>query len=267
LSWILADLLSGTEDRKDTPPTPEDPVDFARSLLNFQPDPRQCAVLDPSIEQGILNCTRQWGKSTIIAVKAVHHAFTRPESLVLAVSPSLRQSAEFVRKAAAFLRHLGIRRRGDGLNSASLILPNGARIVGLPGKEDTIRGFSKPGLILIDEAARVPEEMYEAVRPMLAVADGALWLMSTPNGKRGFFWDVWSTGGPEWTHIKVPAADCPRISARFLDRERRALGDRSFRQEYCCEFLESEDQLIRDDFIDRAIRSDIEPLKVNWRYK
>ncbi len=81
-----------------------------------------------------------------------------------------------------------------------------------------------------------------------------------------FFWDVWSTGGPEWTHIQVPAADCPRISARFLDRERRALGDRAFRQEYCCEFLESEDQLIRDDFIDRAIRSDIKPLEIDWRF-
>ena len=221
-------------------------------------------MLRTNIEQGILNCTRQWGKSTVTAVKAVHHAFTRPESLVLVVGPSLRQSAEFVRKAAAFLAKLGIRRQGDGLNSASLVLPNGSRIVGLPGKEETIRGFSKPGLVLIDEAARVDEEMYEAVRPMLAVADGSLWLMSTPCGKRGFFWEVWSNGGPEWTRISVPASECPRISKRFLDRERRALGERSFRQEYCCEFLEAEGQLIRDDFIDRAIRKDIPPLKLEW---
>ena len=264
MSYVIADLRKGKKTEKDAPLTPENPVDFARSLLGFDPDPRQCEVLDPSIDQGILNCTRQWGKSTVTALKAVHHAFTRPESLVLVVSPSLRQSAEFVRKAAAFLRRLGIRRRGDGLNSASLILPNGARIVGLPGKEDTVRGFSKPGIVLIDEAARVPEEMYEAVRPMLAVAEGALWLMSTPCGKRGFFWEVWSSGGPEWTRIQVPAADCPRITRRFLDRERRALGDRAYRQEYCCEFLESEGQLIRDDFIDRAIRPDITPLRIDW---
>ena len=264
MSYVIGDLRKDQKTEKDEPLTPENPVDFARSRLDFQPDPRQCDVLDPSIDQGILNCTRQWGKSTVTAVKAVHHAFTRPESLVLVVSPSLRQSAEFVRKASAFLRQLGIRRRSDGLNSASLVLPNGARIVGLPGKEETVRGFSKPGLVLIDEAARVPEDMYEAVRPMLAVAEGALWLMSTPCGRRGFFWEVWSSGGPEWTRIQVRAADCPRISARFLDRERRALGDRAYRQEYCCEFLESEGQLIRDDFIDRAIRPDISPLRIDW---
>jgi len=260
MSYVIGRLKKGNKTEKDSPLTPENPLDFARSRLNFEPDPRQCAVLDPSIEQGILNCTRQWGKSTITAVKAVHHAFTRPESLVLAVSPSLRQSAEFVRKAAAFLRHLGIRRRGDGLNSASLILPNGARIVGLPGKEDTIRGFSKPGLILIDEAARVPEEMYEAVRPMLAVADGALWLMSTPNGKRGFFWEAWDHGKEPWERISVPAAECPRISKKFLANERLALGERAYAQDYLCEFTDTEDQIFKDEYIRKAFTPGLKPL-------
>ena len=108
-------------------------------------------------------------------------------SLTLVVSPSARQSGEFVRKAEEFVRRLGIRPQGDGDNEMSLALPNGSRIVGLPGTEATVRGFSAVALLLVDEASRVSDELYLAVRPMLAVGDGTLWLMSTPCGKRGFF--------------------------------------------------------------------------------
>ena len=92
--------------------------------------------------------------------------------------------------------------RGDGDNEMSLALPNGSRIVGLPGNEATIRGFSAVRLLLVDEASRVEDEMYLAVRPMLAVSDGALWLMSTPFGKRGFFYETWAHGGPEWERVR-----------------------------------------------------------------
>ena len=240
---------------------------FVRQRLGFTPDPHQARVLRSDAIRGLLNCTRQWGKSTVTAAKAVHHAFAYPGSLVLVVSPSLRQSGEFVRKAAAFLERLRVNPRGDGLNEISLLLPNKSRIVGLPAREDTVRGFSQPGLIVIDEAARVPDDMLAAVRPMLATCDGPLWLMSTPRGKRGFFWEAWSgsTGEP-WTRISVPATECPRISRAFLDRERLANGDRTFRQEYMCEFVAAEGQLFRDDDLDRLLRDEPE-LDLPWRFK
>ena len=90
---------------------------------------------------------------------AVHQAFTKPESLALVISPSARQSGEFVRKAARFLERLEIQPKGDGDNEMSLLLPNRSRIVGLPGNEVTVRGFSAVSLMLIDEAARVSDEM------------------------------------------------------------------------------------------------------------
>jgi hypothetical protein len=86
------------------------------------------------------------------------------------------------------LGRMGIAPRGDGDNAVSLLLPNGSRIVGLPRVEDTIRGFSAVSMLVIDEASRVSDEMYEALRPMLAVGDGDLWMMSTPRGKSGFFY-------------------------------------------------------------------------------
>jgi hypothetical protein len=237
-----------------------DAVQFAKERLAFAPDELQAAVLDGSIARGLLNCTRQWGKSTVTAVKAVHRAYTDPGSLIVVLSPSSRQSAEFVRKAAGFVRKLGIKARGDGDNEMSLLFPNGSRIVGLPGVEATVRGFSAVGLLLIDEASRVPDELYRAVRPMLATGGGDLWLMSTPNGKRGFFCDAWTRGGPKWTRVRVPATQCPRISPKFLEDERRAMGERWFRQEYMCEFGEAEDGVFREESIERLKDTAVTPL-------
>ena len=239
----------------------EERRDFCEQI-GFAPDAEQARLLDSGGQRVILNCTRQWGKSTVTAAKAVREAWRRPESLTLVVSPSGRQSGEFLRKAATFVRRLGIRPTGDGDNGLSLQLPNGARIVGLPGSEATVRGFSRVALILVDEAARVPDEMYKAVRTMLAVGGGALWLMSTPHGKRGFFWETWTNGGPEWQRVKAAATECPRIGASFLEEERRALGERWFRQEYLCEFTENDESLFRTDDIQAAIDHGIEPLAI-----
>jgi phage FluMu gp28-like protein len=238
-----------------------DAAAWVKRHLDLTPDPKQARVLSTAINRGILNCTRQWGKSTISAAKAVHQAVSAPGSLTIVVSPSARQSGEFVRKAAGFARKLGIKTKGDGDNEISLAFPSGSRIIGLPGTEATIRGFSAVSLILVDEAARVSDDLYLAIRPMLAVSNGALWLMSTPFGKRGFFWEAWQNGGGEWERICVPAPECPRITRKFLDEEQKTMGDRWFRQEYLCEFTASVSAVFDRDLIEQAISDEFEPLK------
>ena len=96
-------------------------------------------------------------------------------------------------------------------------------------------------LLVIDEAARVPDAVYKALRPMLAVADGDLWMLSTPAGKSGFFYENWEHGGDEWERMAVPATECSRISEKFLEEERRQMGEIWFRQEYMCEFVGGEE--------------------------
>jgi hypothetical protein len=105
-----------------------------RRKLGFDPDPKQALVLTSASKRGMLNCARQWGKSTITAAKAVYEAVHGKESLILVVSPSARQSGEFVRKAEGFARRLGMRAKGDGTNEMSLQFPNRSRIIGLPGE-------------------------------------------------------------------------------------------------------------------------------------
>ena len=242
------------------PPAPLGAAEWVRHALGFPADSLQASVLDTLAKRGVLNCSRQWGKSTVTAAKAVHHAFHRPASLTLVVSPSARQSAEFLRKAAAFARKLGIRPKGDGDNQISLAFPNQSRIVGLPATEATNRGFSCVSLLLVDEAARVSDHLYMSLRPMLAVSAGSLWLMSTPFGKRGFFYETWAHGDPEWERIRAPATDCPRIPPAFLEEERTTMGERCFRQEYLCEFEDSVSGVFHRDLFDAAITHEVLPL-------
>ena len=237
-----------------------DAVEFAKRRLGFVPDPKQELVLRSEAKRGILNCTRQWGKSTVAAVKAVHRALSRPGCLVLVSSPTERQSAEFLRKAAEMMERLQLKSRGDGDNAISLVFPNGSRIVGLPGTEATVRGFSAVSLMLVDEASRVEDEMYKALRPMLAVGGGDLWLMSTPYGKQGFFYDTWAHGGEDWMRVSVRATECPRIPASFLEEERRTLGSQWFQQEYLCEFVDNGGSVFGRDLVESALDDDVEPL-------
>ena len=114
--------------------------------------------------------------------------------------------------------------------------------------------------MLIDEAAVVGDAMYKALRPMLAVGQGDLWLMSTPFGRRGLFWEAWAQGGRRWERISVPATECPRIPRDFLEEERATMGDRWYRQEYLCEFEETMSGVFARELVERAITDDVKPL-------
>jgi hypothetical protein len=242
-----------------------DAGEWVRERLGLDPDETQMRMLRTPRKNGLLNCTRQWGKSTVAAAKAVHEAWTRAESLVLVVSPSGRQSGEFVRKAAAFGRRLGIKTKGDGDNAISLEFPNRSRIVGLPGIEATARGFSAVSLLVVDEASRVDDDTYLALRPMLATSGGSLWLLSTPFGKRGFFWQEWEHGGPGWERIRATAYECPRIPRDFLEGEKASMGEKWFRQEYLCEFVDTVEGVFDRDLVDAAVSAEFEPLMLGQR--
>jgi Terminase large subunit, T4likevirus-type, N-terminal len=235
-----------------------DRVSFARRL-GLEPDPWQVDVLRSTSERVLLNCCRQSGKSTMTAVIALHRALYHPSSLILCLAPALRQSQELFSKMAGFYRDLGRPVSAVTERKLSLELENRSRIITLPGSEKTIRGFSGTSLLILDEAARVEDELYFAVRPMLAVSGGALMMLSTPHGKRGVFYEEW-IGGHGWERYEVPASQCPRISEEFLEQERASLPPFIFRQEYQCSFEETEDQVFTTDMIDRAVTDEVKPL-------
>jgi hypothetical protein len=235
-----------------------DRVAFAE-VLGIVPDAWQKDFLRSSSDRVLLNCSRQSGKSTMSAVFALHRALYYPGSLVLCLAPTLRQSQELFAKVAGFYRDLGRPVPAQGERKLSLELENDSRIVTLPGSEKTIRGFSDAALLLLDEASRIEDELYYAVRPMLAVSGGSLMMLTTPYGKRGIFFEEW-TSSHAWERYEVPASECPRISEEFLAEERADLPPFIFDQEYNCVFTETEDQVFSADLVDRAVTEDVQPL-------
>jgi hypothetical protein len=237
-----------------------DPV-LMSERAGIMPDAWQCDLLRSDAKQLILNCSRQSGKSTITSILALHQAIYKPDSLILLLSPSLRQSQELFRKLQDFYNALDSDYLPQAVEESSLRmeLSNGSRIIALPGKEATIRGFSGVALLIIDEASRVEDSLYQSVRPMLAVSKGRIILLSTPFGKRGFFHQEW-TQGQDWQRTKITADLCPRIDPEWLEREKAMIGSWWHRQEYGCEFIETTDSVFNFDDIARAISKDVEPL-------
>jgi hypothetical protein len=235
-----------------------DPVEFVRSV-GFEPDPWQAQVLCSLSARLLLNCSRQSGKSTVAGYLVCYTALYDEPGPILLLSPSERQSKELFRKTLDVYRALGRPIPAESETKLTLELENGSRIIALPGSEATVRGFSGVRLLVVDEASRVDDALYRAVRPMLAVSGGRLCLLSTPFGKRGFFYDEW-TNGQGWERVEVPAEQCPRIDPTFLAEERRVYGPSFYSQEYGCRFIDVISALFSYESVMGAVSGEIAPL-------
>ena len=222
------------------------------------PDSWQEAVLNSDARRMLLLCSRQSGKSTPCASLAVHQALYDP-GLVLLIAPAQRQSSELFRKVREVYSALDDVPRVVQESAMRLELANGSRIIALPGTEGTIRGYSGAKTVIIDEASRVDNALFAAVRPMLATTNGRFVALTTPHGTRGWFWEMWNDSDG-WERTRVTAHECPRIDGRWLDEERRLVGDWQFRQEYLCEFVDTDEQFFASDLIEAAMSHEVAPL-------
>jgi hypothetical protein len=238
-----------------------DPVLLAQDC-GIEPDPWQGRLLRERPRRALLCCSRQSGKTLVTVLLAIWQALYEAPALVLILSPSLRQSGEVFRALMALYGKL---KGAPELRQESVLrceLANGSRILSLPGTEKTIRGYSKADLIVIDEAARVEDELLAAARPMMAVSEGGgrLIALSTPAGKRGWFYEAWESGSEEWHRVRVPASECPRITKEFLAEELKELGALRFSEEYELAFLEPDEAVFSTAIIDSAFTPEVLPL-------
>ncbi|NCC31239.1 MAG: hypothetical protein EOM24_04340, partial [Chloroflexia bacterium] len=250
--------------------------------LGFKAFDWQQEALDPGIDRLVLLCGRQSGKSTAIAALCTHKAKYQPGSLILLFSPTEDQSEELMSKISTLMSQdeeiILIR---DSSETKKLL--NGSRIKAFSASPKAARGYSDPDIIVFDEAAQVPRELYLTVRPMMTGGKTTLILLSTPFGKEGFFYDTWTDGSPEWTRVMVKPTDVlheifpdkypeideqqwvsdqakdgvkayisPRHKKPFLREELRVMGEHWYRQEYACEFLNAQGSLFDMADVDAA---------------
>lgn len=228
------------------------PVEFAMSM-GIEPDPWQIEVLASDHPRKILCCGRQTGKSTVGAILAVHKALTCPGSTVLVVAPGERQAKLLFSKARRLYEQAGHPLPAHSERRTGLELSNGSVIEALPAVERTTRGFSVD-LLIVDEAAAVPDVDYHGILPSLIATRGEQVLLSTPRAKMGFFFELWHSDD-DWQRIMVRSNEVERIRPEDLELFRHTMPDEFFRQEFYCEFLDTEGSLFGYDHIQAALRA------------
>ena len=236
-----------------------DPVELARDV-GIEPDVWQAKLLRERPRRSLLLCARQTGKSTTTAITALWTAIYEAPALIVIVSPSQRQSAEMFRTLMQYHSKLDGAPALVGESVLKAEFVNGSRVLALPGSERTTRGLAKVALAIVDEAAAVDDELLAAIRPMMATSKGGgrLIALSTPRGKRGWFFEAW-IGAGDWTRVRVAATDCPRISKEFLAGELKELGALRYSEEFELEFVDNDEQVFPGAIIAAAFTSEVQP--------
>lgn len=267
-----------------------DPATYIEKLWKTEVYDWQREALDPGIKRLLLLCARQSGKSTIVAGKAAHTAKYKPGSLIIIVSASEKQAKETMGKVEDFIAMDHDLQISGHDSESEKEFANGSRILVLAGTVKSVKGYSRPSLIILDEAAYIEDATYFAIRPMLTGnPDAVVAILSTPWGKQGFFYRAWNEGTKwhkifvrppftlqgnnkiipyirentfrdNWARRNVSAYFSPRHTLDHLEEELEEIGAIWWRQEYECEFVDNINAVFATDDIDSAFTDDIKPL-------
>jgi len=234
-----------------------DPVFFAEELLSFSPFPYQAELLKDESPRIVACMGRQSGKTTTIAIKAIHFAYSQPDTTVLITSPSLRQSMIMFDRILSFIYRSSILVKSVVRKTRTTIqLSTGSMIVALPCSENLLRGYTAH-LIICDEAAFMPEEVItNVIFPMISTTDGHAIFLSTPWGRDHFFYRAFMD--PNYSVHRVKSSECPLIKPEFLEEMRRNMTEQVFRIEYEAEFAEASTCYFSQDLIRSCIDPEIE---------
>jgi len=216
-----------------------------------------------------LRSGRQVGKSTVISHKAGAYAINNPKKTILVIAAVERQAFLLFDKTLAYLtdNHKNQILRGKNRPTKSRIkLKNGSIIYCLPTGLSGygIRGYTID-LLIADEAAFIPEEVWTAVTPMLAVTRGDIILLSTPFGKDNFFFRCFND--PNFTSFHVSSEDCPRKNQAFLDQEKKRMTTLQYAQEYLGEFVDELLRFFSDDTINNTLLPQYAPIKMKSSFE
>jgi len=204
--------------------------------------------LDDCSRFRIMLKSRAVGGSFIIALESFLLSLLRPGSVTLLVSYSMRQSLELFRKVKEHINNWrGLRiRAGEDVYSFTATLSetktqvefqNGSRIVSLPNNPDAIRGY-RADMVYIDEAAMFKNDfaIKSAVIPTIAGREGRLSLISTPKGRRGWFYEAWTSD--TFSKHQVHYTEAPHITSQDLEGMRASMNPLEWEQEMEMKFLD-----------------------------
>ena len=150
---------------------------------------------------------------------------------------------------------------GALMSNATILFPNKSRIICVPGKPDTVRGFSANVALTEFAFFDDPDATWKAILPSvtnpLRGGEKKVRLFSTPNGKSGRgarFFRIVTEGAPKWSVHTTTIEDAVRQGLPVNIAElREAVGDETaWAQEFMCEFLDSQSALLPYDLLAHA---------------
>lgn len=197
------------------------------------------------------------GKSEVISEKACLLALEHPNTVTMIIAASQRQSQLLFEKVTAKLLDRGVVSQDEKPTMTKVMLKNGSRIYCMPAGRTGyfIRGFTLDFLIA-DEAAYIPETVWLAVTPMMAVSMsergfGWIILLSTPFGRGGYYYDSFTD--KDFRAFHVSSENCKRIPREFLRKERSRMSKQEYAQEYLGEFTEAYNQFFPTELIKKCM--------------
>jgi phage FluMu gp28-like protein len=125
----------------------------------------------------------------------------------------------------------------------------GSRILGLPANPDTARGFS--GNVVLDEFAfhRDAHKIWTALYPTIT-RGYKLRVISTPNGKSGRFYTLWSGDNRFSKHeVDIYKAVAEGLPIDIDELRAGCDSEDDWLQEYCCEFLDENSAFLTYELI------------------
>jgi len=211
--------------------------DFTEHLKQLDPWQREVMNCRGNM---VLRSGRQVGKSFVIGIKAAQYALENPKKLIMVISKTERQAGLLFAKILHNLNSIDktqIMKGKDRPTKHLINLKNGSKIHCLPAGDTGfgIMGFTID-LLIADEAAFIPEEVWNSVVPALAITRGNIWLLSTPFIKKGYYFDCFSD--PSFTAFHTSSEDCPRRDEVFLERQREKLTKAQYAQMYQGKFVD-----------------------------
>jgi len=228
---------------------PQSTSAWAKEKLGFEASPRQAEVLDVDARYLMLCCNRQWGKTTVIALKSLRHALLKPGVSICVISRTKEQAALLIEKVSDAAVYLGLPIRRVLGQRHSFRFPNGSQIVAVAHNADTSAGRTAH-ILVVDEAARVSDKVFFSVSRFITRTNGAIWLLSTPNRQFGFFYNHWHDKDPRWTRIFSNVRDCPDIDPDYLALQ-KSIDPHGYQTDFECQFLQPPEYLVSRELLDR----------------
>ena len=236
---------------------------FLMRNAGLQPDPWQDRLIRSTACRIKVLCTRRAGKSRAVATRVLARCLTNRNFNALIFSPTQFQSMEFldyVRGMSLALK-CSITMTNDARRE--IRFSNGSTAISLPDSPSGVVGVRQPHMLVIDEGAKVSDALYYSVFPMAGLENCEIDVLSTPFGKRGWFFELFDRTSPKgagWEEHLITADHCPRLSRPFLDEAKLQMGDRWYKQEFYCDFVDAVDAVFSSSVIAEAMSDEVQPL-------